>query len=49
MPFSFLQGGAAESRHISEMENVRCHLQSMLRESRDAADGESEAKEGEGL
>ncbi|KAJ6654958.1 hypothetical protein lerEdw1_006429 [Lerista edwardsae] len=37
--FPLLQGGAAESRHISEMENVRCHLQSMLRESRDVADG----------
>lgn len=38
---AYKKGGAAESRHISEMENVRCHLQSMLRESRDAADGEA--------
>ncbi|XP_066483848.1 centrobin isoform X2 [Tiliqua scincoides] len=38
---AYRKGGAAESRHISEMENVRCHLQSMLRESRDAADGEA--------
>ncbi|ETE63173.1 Centrobin, partial [Ophiophagus hannah] len=32
---AFRQGAVAESRHISEMENVRCHLQSMLRGSRD--------------
>ncbi|KAG8141050.1 hypothetical protein E2320_003659, partial [Naja naja] len=32
---AFRQGAVPESRHISEMENVRCHLQSMLRGSRD--------------
>uniref|UniRef100_A0ACB8EXE5 Uncharacterized protein n=1 Tax=Sphaerodactylus townsendi TaxID=933632 RepID=A0ACB8EXE5_9SAUR len=34
------KGSAIESRHISEMENVRCHLQSMLRSSREAAHGD---------
>ncbi|XP_026544943.1 centrobin-like [Notechis scutatus] len=36
---AFRQGAVAESRHISEMENVRCHLQSMLRGSRDVPGG----------
>nr|XP_034992210.1 centrobin isoform X3 [Zootoca vivipara] len=34
---TYRKGPAVESRHISEMENVRCHLQGMLRGSRDAA------------
>ncbi|XP_072833272.2 centrobin [Pogona vitticeps] len=42
---SYRKGGGdaavAESRHITEMENVRCHLQSMLRGSRDAAQGDA--------
>ncbi|XP_063157714.1 centrobin [Candoia aspera] len=36
---AFRQGAATESRHISEMENVRSHLQNMLRGSRDAHGG----------
>ncbi|XP_061445302.1 centrobin isoform X2 [Rhineura floridana] len=40
---AYRKGAAAESRHISEMENVRCHLQSMLRGSRDAAHGDAVA------
>ncbi|XP_039193907.1 centrobin isoform X1 [Crotalus tigris] len=36
---AFRQGAVPESRHISEMENVRCHLQSMLRGSRDGPGG----------
>nr|XP_056719609.1 LOW QUALITY PROTEIN: centrobin [Euleptes europaea] len=40
---AYRKGGAAEPRHISEMENVRCHLQSMLRSSREAAHGDSMA------
>ncbi|XP_042332791.1 centrobin isoform X2 [Sceloporus undulatus] len=37
--------GAAttESRHISEMENVRCYLQNMLRDSKEAAHGDAVA------
>ncbi|XP_070582656.1 centrobin isoform X2 [Erythrolamprus reginae] len=33
------QGAAGESRYISEMQNVRCHLQNMLRGSRDGPGG----------
>nr|XP_034992214.1 centrobin isoform X7 [Zootoca vivipara]XP_034992216.1 centrobin isoform X7 [Zootoca vivipara] len=40
---TYRKGPAVESRHISEMENVRCHLQGMLRGSRDAAHGEKAA------
>nr|XP_034992211.1 centrobin isoform X4 [Zootoca vivipara] len=40
---TYRKGPAVESRHISEMENVRCHLQGMLRGSRDAAHGERDA------
>ncbi|KAM6452290.1 centrobin isoform 1-T1 [Liasis olivaceus] len=36
---AFRQGAVTESHHISEMENVRCHLQSMLRGSRDVHGG----------
>ncbi|XP_029142324.1 centrobin-like, partial [Protobothrops mucrosquamatus] len=36
---AFRQGAVPESRHISEMENVRGHLQSMLRGSRDGPGG----------
>ncbi|XP_062993459.1 centrobin [Elgaria multicarinata webbii] len=39
---AFRKGVAAESRHITEMENVRCHLQSMLR-SRGPAVGDAVA------
>ncbi|XP_077171853.1 centrobin [Paroedura picta] len=37
---SHRKGGAPESRHISEMEDVRCHLQSILRCSREPVHGE---------
>ncbi|KAL8177123.1 UNVERIFIED_CONTAM: hypothetical protein K2H54_042326 [Gekko kuhli] len=38
---AYRKGGATESRHITEMENVRCHLQNMLRSSREPAHGDS--------
>ncbi|XP_060111940.1 LOW QUALITY PROTEIN: centrobin [Heteronotia binoei] len=38
---AYRKSGATESRHISEMENVRCHLQRMLRSSREPAHGDS--------
>ncbi|XP_015271192.1 PREDICTED: centrobin [Gekko japonicus] len=37
---AYRKGGATESRHITEMENVRCHLQSILRSSREPAHGD---------
>ncbi|XP_053218138.1 centrobin isoform X1 [Podarcis raffonei] len=40
---TYRKGPAVESRHISEMENVRCHLQGMLRGNRDAAHGDAVA------
>ncbi|XP_053117187.1 centrobin [Hemicordylus capensis] len=40
---AYRKAGAAESHHIVEMESVRCHLQSMLRGSREAAHGDAAA------
>ncbi|CAI5793853.1 Centrobin, centriole duplication and spindle assembly protein [Podarcis lilfordi] len=40
---TYRKGPAVESRHILEMENVRCHLQGMLHGSRDAAHGDAVA------